>query len=211
MEDFYNDLNEMLGNINISLKITSINQIEYIIDLIKSDDKLGGEFNIILRDVFENFISIKYILNNKIYYYSSYNIINSYNPKITLSKLYETIKLDLYNNNYDIQENMVNDDTIYNEIMNYIETNNFLITGLGDKEYYTDNYKIFKEKYLKFEIKDIFKSNKEIDEIIKLCNIIKNKYYFSPEIKVLFSKLYFSHYEKFKSKKAQIIKNIILF
>lgn len=206
-------INELYDEINNYLEIDStiknLNDIIHVIDFINFDKKLCKEFDDILYDYFYNFVSIKYTLNNKIFYipYSIFESLKTCNFSTT--DLYESIKLDLYKSNYHVEENMENDDIIYDEIMNYIETKDFLITGLGDNEYYTDNYRIFKDKYLKFEIKDIFKSNKDIDECIELCKIIKDKYYFSENIKSLFSKCMFIHYEKFKSKKASIIKDII--
>ena len=214
MKNLYDDINEFLKNINISQEITELNQLEYIFDLInfdliKSDEKLCCDFNDILYNICEIFISIKYSLNDKIYYYMPYNTFKSLSmdDDITLDELYENIKVDLYQPNCYIEAIMEDDDTIYDDIMNYIENNNILITGLGEKLYYTDNYRIFKDKYIILDIIDIIKSDKEIDEFIQLCYLIKNKYYFSENIKKLF--VDFIHYEKFKSDKANLIKNII--
>lgn len=100
---------------------------------------------------------------------------------------------------------MEEDDIIYDEIIDYIETNNYLTTGLLDNKYCTDHYRIFKDKYLKFDIKDIFKSNKEFNDFIKLYKIIKNKYYFLESIKLLFTDCRFIHYIKLKPEKDIIL------
>jgi hypothetical protein len=209
MENLYDDINELLKNTNISLKITELYQLEYIFDLVKSDEKICCEFNDILYNICEMFISIKYSINGRILYYMPYNTFESLtlDDDITLDELYQNIKVDIYRPNCYIEGIMEDDDIIYEDIMNYIENNNILITGLGEKLYYTDNYLMFKDKYLILDIIDIIKSDREIDEFIELCNMIKEHFYFSEDIKKLFAD--FIHYEKFKSEKANIIKNII--
>lgn len=160
-----------------------------------------------LFDNFDKFISIKYTLNDKIYYYIPYDVFNSLETcTFSTTDLYEFIKFDQYKFNYHIEENMEEDDIIYDEIIDYIETNNYLTTGHLDNQYCTDNYKIFKDKYLKFDIEDIFKSNEEINDFIKLCKIIKNKYYFSESIKSIFTDCRFIHYIKLKPEKGKLLK-----
>lgn len=87
---------------------------------------------------------------------------------------------------YHIQENMENDNIIYDEIIDYIESKNYLLTGFGDKEYLN-----------------------LIKKLIIVLNYEKNKYYFFDSIKSLFSDYTFIHYEKCRVKKASIIKDII--
>jgi len=218
INELYDEINNYL-EIDSSIRIKNLNDIIHVINLIKYDKqfsdqfdkKLYDQFDEILYNYFYNFISIKYTLNNKIFYYIPYSVFKSLKSvDFSIIDLYEAIKLHHYDVHSHIQENMENDDIIYNEIMDYIETNGFVTTGLCDNEYYTDQYRIFKDKYLKFEIEDIFKSNKDIEDCIELCKIIKNKYYFSDNVKSLFSDYTFIHYEKYKSKIANIIKDIIL-
>ena len=51
---------------------------------------------------------------------------------------------------------MEEDPIIYKDIIDYIENNNYLITSINDILYYTNNYEIFKDKYLDFNIKNLY-------------------------------------------------------
>ena len=111
INELCDDINELLINSNSILKITDLNDFANILDLIKSDEKLCSDFDEMLFDNFKKFISIKYTLNDKIYYYIPYDLFNSLETcNFSTTDLYEFIKLDQYKSNYHIEENMEEDE-----------------------------------------------------------------------------------------------------
>ena len=210
--NIYKSNKKKIKNINFCSHVKSVNITEMknnfndIWKLInKPNSEYQEEINEILYLIFENFLNIKYYINNKIYYFSTWYLLTSNDYIKTIDELYNHILIDFHFQEI-INDQLSDDSIIKNEIDNYLK--NHIITGLCDADYYTDDYKIFKEKYLNINKYDLIKSDEEIDSIIELCKIIKNNYYFCYNIKKLILDNILL-YQIFKKNKIEIIYNII--